>query len=88
MEQKFFYFFSKIHLPNFLLFFLVLIWSYTKVLQICLGMLAIVVMAEVKKFEKKKTGFVLVLEDLYKKYFHISPVLVLLESTKADFWLV
>jgi hypothetical protein len=28
------------------------------------------------------------LEDLYKKYFHISPVLVLLESTKADFWLV
>ncbi len=51
-------------------------------------MLAIVVMAEVKKFEKKKTGFVLVLEDLYKKYFHISPVLVLLESTKADFWLV
>jgi len=32
-------------------------------------MLAIVVMAEVKKFEKKKTGFVLVLEDLYKNTF-------------------
>jgi hypothetical protein len=51
-------------------------------------MLAIVVMAKLQNFEKKKTGFVLVLEDLYKKYFHISPVLVLLESTKADFWLV
>jgi len=32
-------------------------------------MLAIVVMAELQNFEKKKTGFVLVLEDLYENTF-------------------
>jgi hypothetical protein len=48
-------------------------------------MLAIVVMAEVQNFEKKKTGFVRYW--IFFKYFHTGPVLVPLESTKADFWL-
>jgi hypothetical protein len=62
----------KNFLPNFLQFFFMCfnIWSYIQKCvanegEICLGMLAIVVMAEVQNYEKKKTGFVLVF-DLFK----------------------